>query len=831
MVCEGCNAQLRIMTAREVACPFCQTMLPAAEPEQENPGWQRVSHADIFGRISAPPAASPRPLPSSPEAPPARLRRRFDAFDPERTHRSHLLAAEAPSQADAPRDEPPSQTAPAAQDAPAVAPNDSPKTALRTPRIEPERPHERRPRQPTPPRLRAVTPHEIIDVSFELPAQPPPAPPHSADAAADEDADAPLLDALSGLIDLDALDDPSPPPAPLAAPREDSAAQQAPTRDERQAPRDVDSEDAEDIDNIDDAEGIVTLPMRAHLAPPPPMPHRLTPAAPAVSVAPPPLADKPAVEAVVEPPIAPPLASAPAVALAEAPSVVAPPQAERSRELRTVVEPSSTRQIRPRAAWITAPLIALASFLGGWGAKHLSSPDAPTQPAAPIAAAPPASPIIELPRDQAIAGVMQSASLAVALATTIDPSQPRHLRAAAADFVQREDWGRATVALDLLHAREPHTTQDERLTHARALTQTKQFARARLLLIDAMVDAPTDKALIDLFNKTIQQDEALHPKTLTLTPNVQADTIHALGGGRSIVLRLTLNDKNVFVFKPYQREWSLGWRAEIAAFHLCAMIACPFNIPKNIPARISREDFEAMYGKKTSAKQQAYRERFGELVWRREVGPDGAKRDYLYGTLKDWVPDFVGWPIEHTGVWRHLLAQGADAARLDEPLLEATSALKPLADGAHWRAFMKEREAMDTRELARQLSALLTFDYITTNWDRFSTVPQFYGVNNQLRNGRFLSLDNGAAFYINRMAVVESRLKLVQRFDKRLITAIRALDPASVEAALFPEPDAEARARLDLFWAQRRRLLAHVDALVAAHGEEAVYALTPQPTR
>jgi hypothetical protein len=464
----------------------------------------------------------------------------------------------------------------------------------------------------------------------------------------------------------------------------------------------------------------------------------------------------------------------------------------------------------------------VGGFVGGYATRD-AGPTAPAV-ASPVGALAPSAGVAQIPREQLIDEVTQSARLAVALATTVDPAKPRNLRAAAAEFVQREEWGRAVVALDMLHASEPHADQAERLTHARALSQTRQHGRARALVLDAMLAAPDDPALVGLLRASITEDEALRPATVTLALDDQLDTIHALGGGRSIVLRLTKGEQSVAAFKPHQREWSLGWRAEIAADLLCDVIACPFTIPRNQPARISREDFEAMYGRKDSPKQRAYRERFGELIWVAEAGPDGAERDYLYGTLKDWVPGFVGWPIEHVETWQHLLDLTTPAKRLDEPLGEALAGMKPLAGGEHWRLFMKEREGLQTRGLAHQLSALLTFDYLTTNWDRFSSAEQFYGVNNQLLDGKFLSLDNGAAFYVNRMMVMEGRLRLVSRFDKRMIAAIRALDRETMDMILFPEQSEEAQARLKIFWGQRDRLLKRVDALVKEHGEEAVCA-------
>jgi hypothetical protein len=74
------------------------------------------------------------------------------------------------------------------------------------------------------------------------------------------------------------------------------------------------------------------------------------------------------------------------------------------------------------------------------------------------------------------------------------------------------------------------------------------------------------------------------------------------------------------------------------------------------------------------------------------------------------------------------------------------------------------------------------------------------------------------------MKLLEGRLRLVSRFDKRMIAAIRALDRETMDTILFPEQSEEAQARLKIFWGQRDRLLKRVDALVKEHGEEAVYA-------
>jgi hypothetical protein len=127
------------------------------------------------------------------------------------------------------------------------------------------------------------------------------------------------------------------------------------------------------------------------------------------------------------------------------------------------------------------------------------------------------------------------------------------------------------------------------------------------------------------------------------------------------------------------------------------------------------------------------------------------------------------------------------------------------------------------RDVARQLSSILVFDYLTQNWDRFSTSSKYYGVNNQFADGRFISLDNGAAFYDEPMPDVGPRFEKTSRFSRSMIVAVRALEPEAVDAVLFPNADRIDKRRLELFWKQRDKLLARVDKLVEKYGEERVY--------
>ena len=370
--------------------------------------------------------------------------------------------------------------------------------------------------------------------------------------------------------------------------------------------------------------------------------------------------------------------------------------------------------------------------------------------------------------------------------------------------------------------RDPHVA----LAYATVLLRTRQWAAARRIALHALAQdqgGPKAQELVALWRSTIAQDPDLHPTVRTIKPDVGVDRIRALGGGKSLSFKVEHQGQPVAALKPAQVEWTLGWQAEVAAWALCQALPCPFEVPRSQPVRISREDFEALYGRFRSPKQTEYMARFGELVWRREQGDDGLERDYLYGVLKDWVPDFVDWPIEYTDLWAGWLDVTAPVWWTKRDPRDALGALKWRQEGRYYDPILKRSQGLRTRDIARGISGLLLFDYLTNNWDRFSNVEAYYGVNNQLVAGGFLSLDNGAAFHVQQMQSVARRFEQTSRFSKSFVTALRLADKPTLSPILFPHPDREdAALRLEHFWRRRTEALARIDRLIKAHGEEQV---------
>lgn len=459
---------------------------------------------------------------------------------------------------------------------------------------------------------------------------------------------------------------------------------------------------------------------------------------------------------------------------------------------------------------------ALAPGWLGWGEEEEEAGPAPVEVA-------PAREMISLDARLARVEAVGTASLLVHLAAREDGRDPTRRRAVARELLEHGEATRARRLLGWMWEHGQRTPGSAEL-YARAFLELERYDEARRIALEGLTQDAAHEPLQDLYNEAVAEDPALHPETRTLEADDQIDEIRALGGGKSISLKLRRDGETRWAFKPSQFEWSEGWRAEVAAYLMCEAMPCGFEVPRSLPARISRADFEALYARHNSEYQREYEARFEALEWVEEPGPDGVEREYLYGVIKDWVPGFVDWPIEYTDLWQPWLDASRDPSLMEVPPTQALWALRQRQGGKYWRAWRREGAQMSTRELARGISNLLVFDFVTSNWDRFSSVERFYGVNNQLDEGRFLSLDNGAAFHIQSMQRVRERFELASRFDIRLITALRVVEPSALDPVLFPDPSAEGRTRLEVFWAQRDALIERVDALVAEHGAEAVLA-------
>ncbi|MCA9563190.1 MAG: tetratricopeptide repeat protein [Myxococcales bacterium] len=354
---------------------------------------------------------------------------------------------------------------------------------------------------------------------------------------------------------------------------------------------------------------------------------------------------------------------------------------------------------------------------------------------------------------------------------------------------------------------------------ADALRANGQFPEAREVLTLLRDREPNNTAIRQaLFSAWAEDPEFVRP-VHTLERGVDYDLIRSLGGGSTITLRLQLGDDTLAALKVDQTRRQSNYRAEIAAYRLCPMLRCGFNIPYSYEVRIERREF--MRGYRISsldpeflATHEGYAANFVDLIWTTEDG-----ESYLHGVWKAWASHFTQFAIEYESVWEDWVVWDGDPTLLDQPFEDA---IRPLRgrDRGRYDELLEERGDITTRSLARQISNLLVFDFLINNWDRFSGA--YYGVNCQFADGHFLSLDNGAGFMTREPERPRQRLHMVTRFSRTMIREIREMDTEAFLPVLFPNPTAQEEEMWEAFEVRRQELLQYVDELIEAHGEDQV---------
>lgn len=282
-------------------------------------------------------------------------------------------------------------------------------------------------------------------------------------------------------------------------------------------------------------------------------------------------------------------------------------------------------------------------------------------------------------------------------------------------------------------------------------------------------------------------------------------------GGRSIAFRITLSNGQRGYFKPEQTFSSSNWFGEVAAYHLDRLLGIG-RVPVAVSRSFSFEELEP------TAQADS---RMNEMIVR-----DGQ----VAGAFVAWVTGELA-PMESREGWESWLRVEHWATTAVSPFQRPALWLQDLkmfrAQGEGWRS-AEERVRLrelkpepDRDDRPAELSDLIVFDYLTRNLDR-------WGGNNAnvlVRgvNGPLVFLDNGAGFVANvaRPALAEARLRVLQRFRRSTIAAVRAFDLARFESRLAREvvQPVLRRGQIQALAARRNALLAHVAALEAEHGE------------
>jgi hypothetical protein len=344
--------------------------------------------------------------------------------------------------------------------------------------------------------------------------------------------------------------------------------------------------------------------------------------------------------------------------------------------------------------------------------------------------------------------------------------------------------------LESLFAAAP--SADAALQAAKAHLDAGDWDRARSFAAKALaLGAPRDEAGA-VFGDAVQSDESLvvlPPKTLPRGAITKA----AMAADRVLV---TLDDGTSAYFAPSLAREPDAHLPLLAAHTLCRLVDCAFELAATQHVRISPD---------------ALRDALVEPAKGNQLSLDDLnttttdEAEYVEGALVKLPGERArAFPIGSHEVWRPWLA----AEDLD------TAAAQSLRDQLGADA----SDAGATRELRRQLSSLLTFDYLVNNWTRLpddaASAP-----TTLVLDGDLLSVRHSAAFATRSSKRVSGRFAWVEVFDRNLVARIRLLDPEVVDPLLFDMDDPISSARRDEFWKQREELLEVVEDAHREHGD------------
>ncbi len=354
------------------------------------------------------------------------------------------------------------------------------------------------------------------------------------------------------------------------------------------------------------------------------------------------------------------------------------------------------------------------------------------------------------------------------------------------------------------------------IRYIEALMGEKQYSEVRTFYSRLPYAVRALPQMRTLYYQAFNED-ALFTQDVETISGAQLDEISPLGGGTTLTFKFIKNGEKLGAFKPHQKRRNSNYRSEIAAWRLCELLQCDFRIPRNQMVRVEKNEFNRLYNLSKSPKREYYRKGFDDLIW-----TPIKSRSYVYGTLKDWVPDFTSFPIEFAVMWRDWVGQ----AKYMDTFPALSDALAPIKKHENIRDFfdllMAQAGNMTTRDLANQISQMLTFDYLIGNWDRFSVLPEQRGRNCQFKDGHLVSIDNGASFVAVDMKYIVVRFKYIERFNRRFVEELRMLDMEETFKILFPTQSKIDRSNFAEFWQRRTEVLNRIDTLIAEYGEDKV---------
>ena len=276
------------------------------------------------------------------------------------------------------------------------------------------------------------------------------------------------------------------------------------------------------------------------------------------------------------------------------------------------------------------------------------------------------------------------------------------------------------------------------------------------------------------------------------TLRVRNDTVRRLTpvGTTSVVFKVELGDDSLIAFRPRTRSHPGGWLAEVAAFRIARALGMD-QVPLAAIRRMSRT---AITGRFDESKRDRLPDIDRSIVW------DGESR--AVGVAVPWIP--------------RMRDLGFESGEGVETWATWLSANGTAPDSAH-------------ANLARDMSMLLTFDYLIGNFDRMSGG----NLKSNESGTRVVIRDHNLAFVSPmpdaQRAATLRRFTRVERFSRSQVAALRRLNAASLSLTLDNADDPDgvrghiltAEQQADVL-ARGAEILGRIDTLIRDRGENAV---------
>lgn len=263
-------------------------------------------------------------------------------------------------------------------------------------------------------------------------------------------------------------------------------------------------------------------------------------------------------------------------------------------------------------------------------------------------------------------------------------------------------------------------------------------------------------------------------------------------GGTSLSLRLDFASGARAAFKPQQNHPQSDPRKEIAAYRIDRLLGIG-HVPPSKPAAFTMDELIAAADPDTRTYTT------GRLQ-DEAIAHDGV----VHGELSWWIPEIRDQTI---GQWR----------------VDETEGM------ALWTSYLHPKVPIpdDVRPLVEQLDTCVLFDVLIDNADRWTG----YNTKGSPDKRILYFMDNTLSFSLFTFGHKTNLDPLfrIEVFPRQLVERIRALTPATIEAALDigddPLGPLLTKGEVEALIARRDHMLQYIDGLIAQYGEASVLAL------